>query len=133
MKKEPDVEFEGEEGMDASGLTQEYLYLLMSKVRGGDGTTVLFEGQPGHLSPLYDVDCLDSGFFFFVGQVLAQSFPHGGYPFVGMSQAVVHYLITDDIDESIPLLSVKDIPDPQVRVVLEKVSCRSMCTVNSMA
>lgn len=52
VKKAPDVEFEGEDGMDASGLTREYLYLLLSKIRGGDGTTVLFEGQPGHLSPL---------------------------------------------------------------------------------
>jgi len=48
VKKVPDVEFEGEDGMDASGLTREYLYLLMSKIRGGDGTTILFEGQPGH-------------------------------------------------------------------------------------
>ena len=58
--------------MDASGLTHKYLYLLLSKIRGGDGTTVLFEGQPGHLSP--------SGFYFFVGKALAQSFLHGGYP-----------------------------------------------------
>ena len=58
-------------------IVAEYLYLLMSKIRGGDGTIILFDGQP-----------------------LAQSFLHGGYPFVGMSQAAVHYLITDDIDES---------------------------------
>jgi len=44
VKKVPDVEFEGEGGMDVSGLTREYLYLLMSKIRGGDGTTILFEG-----------------------------------------------------------------------------------------
>lgn len=125
VKKAPDVEFEGEDGMDASGLTREYLYLLMSKIRGGDGTTVLFEGQPGHLSPLYDVDCLDSGFYFFVGQALAQSFLHGGYPFVGMSQAVAHYIITDDIDESIPFLAVEDIPDPEVRDVLKKIASAS--------
>ena len=128
VKKVPDVEFEEEDGMDASGLTREYLYLLMSKIRGGDGTTVLFEGQPGHLSPLYDVDCLDSGFFYFVGPALAQPFFHGGYPFIGMSQAVVHCIITDDIDESIPLLSVEDIPDPEVRVVLQKVGVPSKCT-----
>ena len=118
VKKAPDVEFEGEEGMDASGLTREYLYLLLSKIRGGDGTTVLFEGQPAHLSPLYDIDCLDSGFYFFVGQALAQSFLHGGYP---LSTTLLQ------------MTWMKVYLSCQSGVVLEKVSGRSMCTVNSMA
>ena len=49
-----------------------------------------------------------------------------------MSQAVGHYIITDDIEESIPLLSVEDIPDPEVRAVLEKVSVGSMCTTKAL-
>lgn len=44
VKKVLDVEFEEEDGMDVLGLICEYLYLLMLKIRGGDGIIVLFEG-----------------------------------------------------------------------------------------
>lgn len=44
VRRELDVEFLNEEGIDASGLTKEYLNLLMTGMANGTGGLVLFEG-----------------------------------------------------------------------------------------
>ena len=43
-RRELDVEFLNEDGMDASGLTKEYLNLIMTGMANGKGGLVLFEG-----------------------------------------------------------------------------------------
>lgn len=47
VRRELDVEFLNEEGINASGLTKEYLNLLMTGMANGTGGLVLFEGGLG--------------------------------------------------------------------------------------
>lgn len=44
IRRELDVEFLNEEGIDTSGLTKEYLNLLMTSMANGTGGLILFEG-----------------------------------------------------------------------------------------
>lgn len=44
IRRQLDVEFLNEDGLDASGLTKEYLNLIMDSVATGKGGLILFEG-----------------------------------------------------------------------------------------
>lgn len=45
IRRELDVEFFNEDGIDANGLTKEYLNLVMTGMATGKGGLVLFEGR----------------------------------------------------------------------------------------
>ena len=121
IKATPDVEFKGEDGSDASGPTREYFYLSMSLLTTGDSSIRLFEGQKDHLMPIHCVESLDSMLFYYTGVMISHSFLHDGYPIVGISRAAVAYIITGSIDEAIPFLSIEDVPDYELRKLLDKV------------
>lgn len=110
IRKTPDVTFYGEEGIDAKGLTKEFFNLVMSELKNGRGY-MIFEGAHDHLVPVISEEYLNSGFFRYVGKLIAMSTLHGGGGFIGLSRAVAMYLITDDIDVSSCYLSFEDIPD----------------------
>ncbi|CAB4016556.1 G2 M phase-specific E3 ubiquitin- ligase [Paramuricea clavata] len=116
----PDVEFIGEPGVDASGLTREFFHLSMTALATGDRRITLFEGERNHLLPLHSTDALESNLYFYVGRMIAHTFLHKGYPFV--AQAVVQYICSQSIEESIPLISIKDVPDLTIRQDIEKVA-----------
>ncbi len=121
IKATPDVEFKGEDGSDASGPTREYFYLSMSLLTTGDSSIHLFEGQKDHLMPIHCVESLDSKLFYYTGVMISHSFLHDGYPIVGISRAAVAYIITGSIDEAIPFLNIEDVPDYELRKLLDKV------------
>ena len=121
IKAIPDVEFKGEDGTDASGPTREYFFLSMSLLATGDSAVHLFEGQRDHLMPIHCVESLDSMLFYYTGVMISHSFLHSGYPLVGLSKAVAAYIITGFIDEVIPLIDINDVPDFEIRKLLEKV------------
>lgn len=116
-----DVEFVGEDAMDASGPSREYFHLMMKSLRAGDRRICLFEGEEGHLLPIHSTDALESSLFYYAGRMIAHSFLHSGFPFVGMSEAVTTYIVSSSIDESLPYLTVKDIPDLTIRQIMEEV------------
>lgn len=45
IRRQLDVEFLNEDGLDASGLTKEYLNLVMDSMATGKGGLILFEGR----------------------------------------------------------------------------------------
>ena len=53
--------------------------------------------------------------------MISHSFLHNGYPLVGVSRAVTAYIITGSIDEAIPFIDINDVPDYELRQLLEKV------------
>ena len=53
IQKVPDVEFIGEEGIDAKGLTREFSHIMMSCLREGKGGIAFFEGEMDHLLPVH--------------------------------------------------------------------------------
>lgn len=121
----PDVQFKGEDGSDASGPTREYFHLSMSHLATGDSQIHLFEGEKDHLMPIHCIESFDSMLFYYSGLMISHSFLHEGYPLIGMSQAVVAYIVTDSIDEAVPFLTIKDIPDLEVRDILQQVSIKN--------
>ena len=121
IKAIPDVEFKGEDGTDASGPTREYFFLSMSLLATGDAAVHLFEGQTDHLMPIHCLESLDSMLFYYAGVMISHSFLHNGYPLVGVSRAVAAYIITGSIDEAIPFIDINDVPDYELRQLLEKI------------
>ncbi|XP_028407185.1 uncharacterized protein LOC114529572 [Dendronephthya gigantea] len=117
----PDVEFIGEEGMDASGPTKEYFHLTMQTLMSGDLRISMFEGKPDHLLPLHSTEAVESNLFFYAGRMIAHSFLHQGFPFVGMAMPVVTYIITGSIEEGIPQITFDDLPDLIIKDTLHRV------------
>ena len=121
----PDVQFACEEAMDASGPSREYFHLMMKSIAAGDRRVCLFEGEAGHLLPIHSTDALESNLFYYIGRMIAPSFLHGGFPFVGMSKAVIAYIITSSVDEALPYLTIEDVPDFTVRKLMQEVIFRN--------
>lgn len=48
IRRELDIEFVNEDGIDAKGLTREYLNLVLQNMIAGTGGYVLFEGKECH-------------------------------------------------------------------------------------
>lgn len=117
----PDIEFINEEGMDASGPTKEYFHLTMQTLISGDMRISLFEGRRGHLLPLHSTEAVESNLFFYAGRMIAHSFLHEGFPFVGMAEAAVTYIVTGSVEEGIPQITLDDLPDLAIKDTLNKV------------
>ena len=64
IASEPDVEFENEDAIDATGLTREYFHLIMTALRNGSGNISLFEGCEGHVLPNHNAEAQASQLFF---------------------------------------------------------------------
>lgn len=108
----PDINFQGEQGADMGGPTKEFFHISMSCLSKVDPCykLQLFCGEPGHLVPLCGVDALS----------LAHSVLHGGCGFLGVAPAVVKYLETGSVEESRTLATVADLPDVELRTLLEE-------------
>ena len=118
----PDVRFEGEEGIDAEGLTREFLTGLMTSIRQGEGSLTLFEGQYPNVVPCHNTDYLSSRIFFYVGQLMAYSIVHSGIAMTGLSPAAASFIINANIDMACDLLTLQDVADLELRDVIDKVS-----------
>ena len=69
---------------------------------------------------------MQSGYFAYVGKVIALTVVQGGSGLVGLSRACSRYLVTGDITSSLTELTISDIPDLTVRMCLQEVkSCQS--------
>ena len=122
LKAVPNVVFEGEVGSDAGGPSREFFYLALTCCTGEiEGGSILFTGQANHLVPVHDWDLLEDGNFFLVGKMLAHSLIHGGCGFVGMSQGIVKYIETEDVDIAAASITIEDIPDVEVQSLAGKV------------
>lgn len=122
LNARPEVEFDGEPGVDAGSLTREYFSMLMGLLRNGGNSSMppLFEGEEGHIIPVHSVDALSSGCYYIAGQMIAHSVLHGGVGIVGMSKAVSRYIASEgsDAEQASTFLSLADIPDLGTRNVL---------------
>ena len=121
MRAVSNIQYEGEDGIDADGLTREFLTSAMAAVREGEDGLMLLEGEFPNLVPLHSTDLLASKVSFHVGQLIAYSIVHGGIPLVGLSPAVVVYVIHNDIDKACDALSIQDVADLSLRENIEKV------------
>ena len=121
IKKVPDDTFIGEEGIDAEGLTKEFFTLVMNALTSGTGGHIMFEGGSDHLVPVISEECYQSGYFRFVGQLIAMSVLHSGIGIVGLSRALTTYILTEDVELASCNLSINDVPDYCVQQALMEV------------
>ena len=121
MRKTPDVTFIGEEGIDANGLTKEFCHLVMNALKNGKGGYILFEGKQDHLVPIICEEYNQSGYFHYIGMLIAMSVLHGGCGFLGLSRALSSYMVSDDIITASADLTIDDVPDYAVQEALTQV------------
>ncbi|CAH3135022.1 unnamed protein product [Porites lobata] len=121
IKKVPDVTFIGEEGIDAEGLSKEFFTLVMNALTSGTGGYIMFEGGSDHLVPVISEEYYQSGYFRFVGQLIAMSVLNSGIGIVGLSRALTTYMVTEDVELASCNLSIDDVPDYCVQQALMEV------------
>lgn len=121
LRARPNVVFDGEDGMDAEGLTRELCHMMMSSMRDGKGGIILFEGQIDHLIPVHNEQYLASQYYKYAGQLIAYCFIHAGFGITGLSRAITEYLKTAEMNECLPYVSKDDIPDLDIREKLKQV------------
>lgn len=121
IQKVPDVEFIGEEGIDAKGLTREFSHIMMSCLREGKGGIAFFEGEVDHLLPVHCAAHVASNYFSYVGKMIAHSVLHSGIGMVGLSRALCTFLITSDMERAMLDITVSDVPDVELRATVEKI------------
>ncbi len=121
IKAKPDVMFNNQPGIDANGLTRELCHIILTTIREGINGFQLFEGAADHLIPVHSEEYTASTYFEYAGKLIAHSVLHAGFGFVGLSRAIVEYLVTDDTESCPTSLSVEDILDLDIRESVKRV------------
>lgn len=121
IAKVPDITFIGEPGIDADGLTKEFFALVTHALSAGSGGYVLFEGAQDHMVPVISEEFHQSGYFRYVGQLIAMSVVHGGLGMVGVSRALTKYMVTGNMEMASCHLTVEDIPDYSIQQAVVEV------------
>ena len=127
IQKSPDIHFEGELAADAGGPTKEYFYSAIESLFKVDPIfgASLFTGERGHYIPVMNMDAISSGCFKMVGKLLAHSVLHGGPGLPGLAPAVTKYLVSGSVTDAADLVTVADIPDIDLRCLIENMVCYS--------
>ncbi len=76
---------------------------------------LFFEGQPDHRLPVHDQSLRLTGTFKALGRIIGHSILHGGPGLHGLSPAVKHILSSHEESEEPPILVPEDIPDIDLR------------------
>ena len=71
----------------------------------------MFQGGRDHLMPVISEEYYQSGYFRFVGQLIAMSVLHSGIGIVGLSRALTTYMVTEDVELASCNLTIDDVPD----------------------
>lgn len=122
LQKTPDINFIGEIAADAGGPTKEFFHIIIESLFKVDNLIgALFTGERGHYVPLCSVDAITSGCFLMVGKVLGHSILHGGPGIPGLAPAIAKYLMSGSVADAEGLVDVKDLPDLDMRAIIEKV------------
>ncbi|CAB4007572.1 E3 ubiquitin- ligase pub2 [Paramuricea clavata] len=87
----------------------------------GQGRVIIFEGSTDHKLPEVNNLMKQAGLYSNVGEMLAHFILHGGSPYYGLSRAVIHYWKVDDMERDLLPLSLDDIPDYELRTVLQEI------------
>jgi len=122
IEKEPEIVFQNEEGMDASGPKREYFYLLMLDIVKGSQNIILFEGEEGRKIPVHDNDLYSAGFYNHIGKLIAYSILHGGNGLPGISPIIKDAIFNPDRStyEDLPM-ELGDVADYRMREILMQI------------
>ena len=131
LRAKPRVTFEGESGV-GSGPVREFLLCSMKIVEDGiekEGKPLLFfEGEEDYKVPIHNHTLRCMGAFKSIRRIVGHSILHEGPVVYGLSKAVVQYWTltshgsVDDISLESLALSIKDIPDIDLRGYISEVN-----------
>ena len=100
----------------------------MKLAEDGIGTTakpiIYFEGEMDHKVPIHNPPMRQTDTFRAVGRILGHSFLHEGPVFCGLAEPIKHYLSLtsdEDISSKPPCLSIEDVPDIELQMLLQEV------------
>ena len=126
----PRVRFE-EENAVGDGPARELLEIAISILEEGvpgrhNKPIVFLEGEPDHKLPIKDQSLRLTGAFKAVGRMIGHSLLHGGRGPSGLSIAVKQYLSGTVKDGTPPTLELSDIPDVDLRAIIQEVRLGSL-------
>lgn len=119
LKKQLDVSFVGEQGVDMGGRTKEYFHYAVSVLSQVDPAFNI-QHFGGHLLPLCGVHAISSGCFEMAGKLVAHNILHEGPGLVGLAPALVRYISTGSVSESKELLTLEDLYYIDLKEMIEK-------------
>ena len=78
-------------------------------------------GEQDHKVPVHSATALSQGLFGLVGKMMLHAIIHYATGLPGLCKGVAEYLLTGDVNEALPSLTVEDVPDPEMRDIVEEV------------
>ena len=113
----PYVRFEGEAGVDAGGLSNEYGSLLCQEIFSSQAH--LFEGEEHRKLPIYSIDAMNSRLFQLAGKMVAYLILHLDIGIPCLSPAVYNYIVTSTASPE--SCSIEDVVDLELREMIVQV------------
>uniref|UniRef100_A0A7M5XKV0 HECT domain-containing protein n=2 Tax=Clytia hemisphaerica TaxID=252671 RepID=A0A7M5XKV0_9CNID len=127
----PEVKFQNEDGIDATGPRKEYFFHTIKSFLSGEKNIVLFEGREDRKVPVHDTDLLASDFFYYAGKFVAMAFFHGEIGIWSISPCIQEYILSGSKTAAIALVEAKDVADLETQSILE--SIKKACTEEDFA
>ena len=126
LRRPLEITFEGEEGVDAGGLTKEFFHLAFEAVVSRTYKDCpMFEGKRGHFIPSAATEHLVNGYKY-LGMMIVHAAQNGCRGLPGLSPAIQHYIVHGEgpatIEDTAHLVSIDDVADTGLRNLLVKVS-----------
>lgn len=121
IKSQFRVTFEGEPAIDGGGPRREFFSILIQSLTSPECPIRLFEGRPGHLLPLHNIDALLGGMYKFAGNMIAASILQEGPGFPLLSPALYRYLSSQSLEEVFEKATAEDISDCVISDAVAKV------------
>ena len=103
MKSKLNVEFEGEDGIDAGAIKGTFFELALS-----EGDQILFEGDIYSRVPKKDAGL--EPYFEYFGMLVVHSIVNGGPTLRNVCPSIYQYIITNDMESTAEQLNLKGIP-----------------------
>lgn len=111
----------GEEAADIGGPLRDFLIITLEKLSKGTAPD-LFEGDDDHKLPIHSQQLVLNGYFKMMGEIAAHAIIHSDVWFAGLSKAVEVYLSTGCTETAAQVVCTEDVPDLNVRKVLQRMS-----------
>ena len=126
LRRQLEITFEGESGVDAGGLTKEFFNLAFEAVVSQTYKDCpMFEGRRGHFIPSAAAEHLVNGYKY-VGMMIAHAARNGCRGLPGLSPAIQHYIVHGNgpatIEDMAHLIAIDDVADTALKNLLINVS-----------
>lgn len=110
-----------EEAADIGGPLREFFTIALESL-SKETAPQLFEGDDDHKLPVHSQQLVLCGYFKMMGEIVAHAIIHDEVWFAGLARAVKVYLSTGCTETTAQVVCTEDVPDLNVRKVLQRMS-----------